>query len=277
MKISKKKLYIAVAGDRGSFSELACKKYAKENSLKDYEIIYAIDSKGVEKQLLNGIAKIGILPLRNIICGHVAMTQKILEKENCQIVDSTDLEIEQCLFGIKRIKLNQIKEVVSHEQAIKQCEKNLKRLLPKAKITKYIDTAKAAHDLSAGLLSKETAVIGPKNLGKMYGLNLLKEKIEDAKNNRTIFLVVTVKGVGSYRKNIDDIDKKIIRLLGQRLACSKQIGEIKRKTKKPIFDEKRELKLMNMRKKEAKKMPIDTDFIEKIFDTILQESKNIQK
>jgi chorismate mutase len=80
-----------------------------------------------------------------------------------------------------------------------------------------------------------------------------------------------------YRKQIDKINNKILKLLSKRMKVSEKIGECKKVRNAPIRDEKREKELLNMISKQAKKHKLDEKFIEDVFQIILSESRRKQE
>jgi len=88
------------------------------------------------------------------------------------------------------VAAHQIKKIVSHPQAIAQCERYLSQAFKKAALVEWQDTAKAAKDLSTGKLGKMTAVIAPQRAARLYGLTVLTKDIQDNHPNLTTFIVV---------------------------------------------------------------------------------------
>ena len=83
--------------------------------------------------------------------------------------------------------------------------------------------------------------------------------------------------LGKYRKQLDKIDNKIIKLLHLRHTASKEIGKIKVQRNIPTYDKEREEKLLKEIEEEADKYDLDKHFINAIFKVILENSKEIQK
>ena len=80
-----------------------------------------------------------------------------------------------------------------------------------------------------------------------------------------------------YRKQIDKINHKILKLLSKRMKDSEKIGECKKRRNAPIRDEKREKELLDMISRQAKKHKLDEKFIEDVFQIILSESRRKQE
>ncbi len=85
-------------------------------------------------------------------------------------------------------RLDDIRRVHSHPQALAQCEANLKKLgletVPEA------DTAGSARQL-AQRPDRESAALASRRAAEVYGLQVLAENMEDNPENYTRFLVIS--------------------------------------------------------------------------------------
>lgn len=81
----------------------------------------------------------------------------------------------------------------------------------------------------------------------------------------------------TYRKKIDKIDNKIIRLLDKRLIVAQKIGEYKKQNNLPITNLNREKEILNKFSKKTKKTKLKKNFINKLFKLIFKNSKEVQK
>jgi len=81
----------------------------------------------------------------------------------------------------------------------------------------------------------------------------------------------------NLRKQIDILDKELIRTLSERMSIVKKIGEYKKEHNLEPLDEKRWSEVLESRKKWARKMELDEEFIEEIFNTIHTKSIDIEK
>jgi len=79
------------------------------------------------------------------------------------------------------------------------------------------------------------------------------------------------------RKQIDGIDKKLIKLLSKRMKLAIKLGKFKKKESLPVLDKKREEKMLKKLEKQAKKQGLDTKFINKLYKEIFKESRRVQK
>ncbi len=178
-------------GAQGSFSEEAGRTYAEKAGLKGHKLAYLINAERVLTELEAGTIDIGIFPIENSNGGIVLEAVHAMSKHNFTIKKIFEIDIHHNLLVKKGISAGQIKKITSHDQAIKQCRMYLKRKWPEVDIEVYEDTAKAAADLSKGVLPKTTAVIASRAAAKLYKLDILEESIQDLKFNYTSFIAAT--------------------------------------------------------------------------------------
>jgi prephenate dehydratase len=180
---------IGVMGAKGSFSEEAGRTYAKKHGkLKKFDILYLITAENVLSELEKGAIDIGIFPIENSNGGIVLEAVHAMAKHNFHIKKMFEIDVHHNLLVKNGTKAESIKQIVSHDQAIKQCRMYLKRIWPNVKLEEYMDTAKAAEDLASGKLPKTTAVIASRNAATTYKLKILDESIQDLKFNYTVFI-----------------------------------------------------------------------------------------
>lgn len=180
---------IAVSGAIGSFSEEAGRLYAEREGI-EAEMIYAIDMDGVLNCLDKREADLGIFPVVNSSGGLVQMAFEAMGRHLFTLVGELWMEVHQCLLALPGVAESEIKKIVSHPQAITQCERFLRQEFSRAELVKWIDTAQAARDLAEGRLNREAAVIAPARAAQVYGLAILRKGIQDNHPNLTTFIIV---------------------------------------------------------------------------------------
>ncbi|PIZ96431.1 MAG: chorismate mutase [Candidatus Magasanikbacteria bacterium CG_4_10_14_0_2_um_filter_33_14] len=181
---------IAVSGDIGSFSEEAGNAYAIRQGIKDYELVYAIDMEGVLDRVEKNEVDLGVFPVVNSRGGLVQTAFEAMGRHNFILIDELWHEVCQCLMVKTGIKLEEITKIVSHPQALSQCERTLDKMLPGVKFQEWEDTAKAARDLSEGKLENTCAIVAPARAAEIYGLEILQRNIQDMRPNLTTFIIV---------------------------------------------------------------------------------------
>lgn len=180
----------AISGAAGSFSEEAGMLYARRMNLES-EMLYSIHMEGVLAAVETGNAEIGIFPVVNSRGGLVQSAFEAMGRHHFTVVDELWFEVFQCLLVYPGTKKEDITTITSHPQALSQCDRFLKKNFPEAALQEWEDTAKAAKDLSEGILSqKNTAVIAPARSAHLYKLELLEKGIQDTHPNLTTFIIV---------------------------------------------------------------------------------------
>jgi prephenate dehydratase len=182
---------IGVMGAKGSFSEKAGEQYVATQGVTDAQILALINAESVLTAVENGACDKGIFPIENSNGGIVIEAVHAMAKHRFEIERMFELDIHHMLLVKPGITAAHITAVSSHDQALKQCRMYLKRVWTEADIIPYADTAKAAADLSSGILPDTTAVIAPRGCADLYGLEILEESIQDLKFNYTTFVVAT--------------------------------------------------------------------------------------
>lgn len=180
---------IGVMGAKGSFSEEAARTYAKKHAnLRKFDLLYLISAENVLSELEKGAINLAIFPIENSNGGIVLEAVHAMAKYNFRIKKIFEIDVHHCLMVKNGTKPADIKTIVSHDQAIKQCRMYLRRRWPKVKLKEYADTAKAAKDLAKGKLPKNVAVIAARPAAQLYKLAILEESIQDLKFNYTSFI-----------------------------------------------------------------------------------------
>ena len=105
-------------------------------------------------------------------------------------MDMFHIPIRQNLLALPGTTINNITEIHSHHQALRQCHSHLSHDFPHCLLVEEADTAESARRLRDGELPATAAVIANKTCAQLYRLSLLKEDIHDDKNNLTLFLAV---------------------------------------------------------------------------------------
>lgn len=177
---------VAYQGIKGAYSELAMYEHFGKNT----EAIGYETFEDVFEAVKKGEVNYGILPFENTIAGSVVENYDLVLKEDTSIIAEILLEIKHNLLSHKGNKLENIKKVYSHPHAIKQCKEFLKEHKLKA-IPEY-DTAGSVK-LVKERGNKEEAAIASELCADIYGLDILKIKVETNKNNITKFFVIVKK------------------------------------------------------------------------------------
>ena len=176
------KIKVAIQGELGAYSHIAV-----ERLYKDVDIKTCSTFEETFKQAYNDPRYKIVIPIENSLAGRVADIHFLLPKYKLQIHGEYFLPVEHNLLGKPDAKIEDIKYVRSHAQAISQCQSIIAKRKFKSIIS--VDTAGSAKDLAEGK-DKSIAAIASDLSAKMYNLKILEKNIEDEKGNVTRFLIM---------------------------------------------------------------------------------------
>ncbi|MCQ2081051.1 MAG: prephenate dehydratase [Lachnospiraceae bacterium] len=175
---------VACQGVEGANSQIACDKL-----FRNANITYYKSFEGVFKAIENGECRYGIVPVENSIAGSVNSAYDLMSKHNFKIVRSIRLKIDHNLLVKPGTKLEDIREIYSHEQAINQCSEFLGSLKD-VKVIPCENTAIAAKRVSLSDRN-DVAAIASRACISLYNLSSLKESIQNTDNNYTRFICIS--------------------------------------------------------------------------------------
>ena len=180
---------VACPGVKGSFSQEACERIFNYPNIMHFKA-FSFDK--VFSAIENGLCDYGVLPLENSTTGLVGKIYDLMQNNYCsfRIVKSVRLSINHNLLAPKGVKLEDIREVFSHEQAIRQCAGFLEQLGPNVKITECENTSIAAEMVSGGQ-RRDVAAICSSRCVELYGLSCLASNIQDESGNYTRFICIS--------------------------------------------------------------------------------------
>ena len=212
-----KKNKIAFQGELGAYSHIAINELFDNPEIKTcatFEETFKVAFDNEDYKI--------VIPLENSLAGRVADIHYLLPKYKLQIHAEHFQKVEHNLLAKENTKLEDIKYVRSHSQAIGQCQKLI--MEKKYKTIISADTAGSAKELSDGK-DNSIAAIASKLSAKIYNLKILKENIEDEKGNVTRFLIMG-KNVQQpeYKKGKKYITTCIFRLKSEPAALYKSLG-----------------------------------------------------
>jgi prephenate dehydratase len=212
-----KKNKVAFQGELGAYSHIAINELFENPEIKTcatFEETFKVAFENDDYKI--------VIPLENSLAGRVADIHYLLPKYKLQIHAEHFQKVEHNLLAKESAKLEDIKYVRSHSQAIGQCQKII--MEKKYKTIISADTAGSAKELSDGN-DNSIAAIASKLSAKIYNLKILKENIEDEKGNVTRFLIMG-KNVQQpeYEKGKKYITTCIFRLKSEPAALYKSLG-----------------------------------------------------
>ncbi|WP_106593269.1 prephenate dehydratase [Marinobacterium halophilum] len=174
---------IAYQGHQGAYSHLACRQVHPELTPKACESF--VDAMFMVER---GEAQLAMIPLENSTAGRVEEIYRLMPKTRLHVIGEHFEPVNHCLLALPGSKLEDIKTVSSHPQALAQCADNLRSLGidPIA----ALDTAGSAAEL-AELRQPGHAAIASSLAAELYGLEILQENFQDKTGNTTRFMILS--------------------------------------------------------------------------------------
>lgn len=176
---------VAYLGPAGTFSEEA---------LGLCDLLQAADRQewpslaDVHESVLRGECDAGLLPMENSLEGSVGATLDLLvRRPGLRIRREVLLPVRQNLLALGNTRLEEIKSVLSHPQPLGQCAEWLRAHLPGVPLEVSPSTAEAARQAAR---RPGCAAIGSRGSAARYGLELLREDIQDGEQNTTRFVLL---------------------------------------------------------------------------------------
>lgn len=178
-------LTVAYLGPKATFTHMACMQqfgmsatYVPVDSIKE-----------VFSEVERGLVDYGVVPIENSTEGVVNHTLDMFVDSSLKIYGEILQEVVHHLIS-KSGKSEDVKKIYSHPNAIGQCKGWLEKNLPHSPLVEVYSTARAAElcveDPTAAAIASELAA-------QIYGLSIVKRRIEDYPHNYTRFLVISQK------------------------------------------------------------------------------------
>jgi len=178
------KAMVACQGMEGAYSQIACDRLFAAPT-----IMYCKTFDSVFSAIESGLCSYGVLPIENSLAGSVTSVYDQMIDRHFYIVRSTRIKIDHSLLTPPGVQENQIREVISHEQAIQQCSRFL-AAHKDWRVTPVSNTAVAAR-MVAESGRKDVAAISSVNCAPLYGLEIRETEIQNNSNNHTRFICIS--------------------------------------------------------------------------------------
>ena len=178
--------YAAVAcqGVEGAYSQSACQKlFAVPN------IMFFKNFEGVFSAIEQGLCQYGVLPIENSTAGSVNQVYDLMMRHKFSIVRSVRIKIDHSLVAAPGVKMEDIKEIMSHPQALSQCSEFIKSM-KNVTITEMPNTAEAAKYVAESGRS-DVAALASSDCAALYGLDSLSSSVQNDGGNFTRFICIS--------------------------------------------------------------------------------------
>ena len=173
---------VSFQGERGAYSEAASVSFFgnEVNAIPCSTFADAL------KNTENDTSDYSVLPVENSLEGSVGESNDLLVTVNLDAIGEIYHRIRHCLIGTG--SLENIDTVYSHTQALGQCRKFIQE--NSLKTVPSYDTAGSVKIIK-DLNKNNVACIASKNAAEIFGIPIIKQGIEDNRNNYTRFLVLS--------------------------------------------------------------------------------------
>ena len=185
MSQENKILRVAFQGERGAFSEEAAMHLLGDK----IETVPRPTFEALFSSIADGLTDYVLAPIENTLAGSVHRSYDLLLESNLHVIRETISSIIHNLIALPGAKFEQIASVESHPVALAQCE-SFFRAHPQIRRVASLDTAGSVRDvIQAGDPSR--AAIAGKRAAEIYGGEILREHLEDHRENWTRFLLLS--------------------------------------------------------------------------------------
>lgn len=175
---------VACQGTAGAYSEIAARTLFDSPN-----ITFCSTFEDVMLAVSNGSTRYGVLPIENSNAGGVEAVYSLLNRYGVYIVREVKCPVRHSLLAKNGVSLDDISEVISHEQAIHQCSEFLESH-PNIHVSYAKNTAGAAR-IVAESDRRDIASLSSHRCAELYDLCEIARDVQNTDNNRTRFLCVS--------------------------------------------------------------------------------------
>lgn len=177
---------VGIQGSHGTFSEIAAVRYFAGT---EAERIGYPNFPAIMKDLDSHQLDYAVLPVENTTTGIISRTYDLFQYHDIHAVGEVLVPIKEKLIVIPGTKLEDIRHVYSHPEALSQCQRFFAEH-PACHPVTYQDTSKSVEFVrNSG--DKSNAALASYLAAEYYGMSSLLENVNDSTLNMTRFLVVT--------------------------------------------------------------------------------------
>ena len=174
---------ISFQGELGAYSHLAC-----QNFFSGCEVISCKTFEEALSVVVEDKAEMAMIPVENTVAGRVADIHTLLGNLNLKIYAEHFERVRHQLVTKKDSEISDLKYIRSHSMGIGQC----KKVIDELSLTSIImaDTAGSAKYISEEG-NKHDSAIASNLAAEIYDLKIIRENIEDDKNNTARLLIMS--------------------------------------------------------------------------------------
>src|SRR6266498_4660237 len=170
---------VAYQGEAGAYSEEGALALFPDGEHQPFPSIRTV-FEAVEV----GRAQWGLVPMDNSQAGSINETYGPFLRHGLHLVGETIVRVDHSLLALPGASIDDVREVISHPQAIAQCEEFLSAL--EVEVRAEYNTAGAAKRIAEERL-EGVAAIASRRAGELYGIAALADRIQTYPDNHTRF------------------------------------------------------------------------------------------
>jgi chorismate mutase/prephenate dehydratase len=182
-------LRVAYQGVEGAYSHLSAQRHYRDQGggvlLTGYQTF-----RDAADAVRDGTVDVALLPVENSTAGSINETYDQLAEGDLVINAEVISQVEHCLLALPGVAIDDLRTVISHPQALMQCEAFF-RERPWLKPQTEFDTAGAARKVAEGK-DRTLAAIASESAGRAFGLDILAAGIQTQNSNYTRFVEVAL-------------------------------------------------------------------------------------
>ncbi len=178
-----REIVVAYQGEPGAYSEESVLELFPDAERRPLASI-----RKVFEAVEVGRVELGVVPMDNSQAGSINETYDLFLKHGLHLVGETVVRVDHCLLALPGVAPDDLEEVISHPQAVAQCEEYLSAL--DVTVRAEYDTAGAAKQIVDDKKTT-TGAIASRRAAELYGLEILAERIQTYPDNYTRFGVLS--------------------------------------------------------------------------------------
>jgi prephenate dehydratase len=176
-------MIVAFQGEPGAFSQEAIAGFFGPVETLPCESFEAVFAAVTSTQ-----SNAGMIPIENSLAGSIHQNYDLLQRYSLWITGEYFLRVRHCLIALPGVQKSALRRVISHPQALGQCDGYL-RNLKGIKAEAVFDTAGGVKMLRESG-DRACAAIASCQAAEIYAMQILEEGVEDDPENFTRFLAV---------------------------------------------------------------------------------------
>lgn len=176
---------VAFQGEPGAYSEAAALEYFGPGTnplpCESFDLVF--------QTVGAGNCAVGLIPIENSLAGSIHRNYDLLLRNDLWVIGEHYLPIHHCLITLPGVRREEIRKVISHPQALAQCDAYLQSWAG-VTIEPVYDTAGSVKMVQAQG-DRAIAAIASRRASQLYEMAILEENIEDDETNITRFLAIS--------------------------------------------------------------------------------------